>query len=142
MNALINNISAQRSKEMRDYASSRRRAARARRREQRSAGSAELLDQVAIRPLNDADRDELVRVAGRDSSATPTGDVLGAIADGRLVAAVSLTTGELVADPFIPSGDVRDELARRATKLQRMSAHRGHGFRRHGFHVTARPRRS
>ena len=142
MTSLITSISAQRNQEMRDYAASRRRALGARRRRTRSAGSAATADRAFIRRLDPsgADRAALEVLAGRDSAAAPSGEVLAAELDGRLIAAVSISTGELVADPFIPTASVVERLELRAKQLRRHGSRRA--IRRHGFHISAHPRRS
>ena len=94
MTSLITSISAQRNQEMRDYAASRRRALGARRRRRtRSASSAATADRAFIRRLahSGADRAALEALAGRDSAAAPSGEVIAAELDGRLVAAVSIS---------------------------------------------------
>jgi hypothetical protein len=140
MTSLITSISAQRSEELRSYAASRRRANRARRRDSRQAGSAAIAEHVSLRRLDPiADFEALHRLAGRDSAAAPAGAILGAELDGRLIAALSLDSGELVADPFVPTDAVVERLRERADRLR----HDGHRriARRHGFHLTLRPRR-
>ncbi len=138
MNALITNMANQRSKELRDYAGKRRLAGR--RRFSRSTRPSSSAAGISIRRLDvDTDAEALERLAGRDSAATPSGDVIGAERDGRLVAAVSLSTGELVADPFTPSATEREMLQRRAGQLA--GDGRRHSIRRHGFHLSAHPRR-
>jgi hypothetical protein len=118
MIALIQNMSAQRGKEMRDYAASRRKALRARRSNSQRAGTA---PDVAIRRLDPtgSDRHELELLAGRDSSTAPSGDVIAAERDGQLLAAMSLTSGEMVADPFLPTAAARTALISRAGLLRR-----------------------
>ena len=141
MTSLITEISAQRSQELRDYAASRRQATRARRRRSRSASSATVAEGATIRVLDPVtDRKALYRLAGRDSAAVPTGKVLVAEFDGRLVAALSLDTGALIADPFTATGEVVARLQARAAQLSH--GERGRTARRHGFHLTLRPRRS
>ena len=56
---------------------------------------------ITIRQLGTADAEALVTLAGRDSSAIPTGAAIGAFSpDGAMLAAISLETGEMIADPF------------------------------------------
>jgi hypothetical protein len=74
-------------------------------------------DQVTIRRLNHQDDESVVRLAQLDSSDTPTGELLGAVVDGRLVAALSLSSGEAVANPFMQSDGVRSMLELRARQL-------------------------
>lgn len=140
MTSLITSISAQRSEELRSYAASRRRANRARRRNPRQAGSAAIGERVSLRRLDPIDdQAALERLAGRDSATVPVGEVVGATLDGRLIAALSLDTGELVADPFVPTAAVAERLYERAATL-RDGGHRPVA-RRHGFHLALRPHR-
>ena len=122
MMALIQNMSANRGRELRAEGAAHRLAAKARRNGGRHAEGSHL----AIRRLDPAgtDRSALVRVAGRDSAIAPSGEVIGAERDGRLVAAVSLTTGQMVADPFVPT-DGAQTLLRSRAKLLRNSADQG-----------------
>jgi hypothetical protein len=77
----------------------------------------QIQDEVTIRTLGETDRESVVRLAQLDSSPVPEGDVLGAVVDGRLVAAVSLTSGDSVANPFIRSEGARSMLELRARQL-------------------------
>jgi hypothetical protein len=78
--------------------------------------------EVTIRPLGIDDVADLRRVAQRDSAREPRGELLGAELHGRLVAAISATTGELVADPFQPTAALVEAL--------RLSASESNGRRR------------
>jgi hypothetical protein len=114
--ALLNSMAGQRSKEMRDYAASRRRGAAARKGARR-AGANGLNGPVSIRRLevDGSDREPLRRLAGRDSATAPRGEVLGAERDGQLVAAVSATSGDVVADPFLPTAAIVERLKGRVS---------------------------
>ena len=57
---------------------------------------------ISIRLAAAADVPALRRVAERDSRLLPPGDLLVAEAQGEVQAALSLQTGEFVADPFAP----------------------------------------
>ncbi|MEA2298481.1 MAG: hypothetical protein QOF77_1417 [Solirubrobacteraceae bacterium] len=59
--------------------------------------------QVTIRPEAPADSAGVRRLAALDSAPVPRGPVLLAEGDGRLLAAISLATGRVVADPFAPT---------------------------------------
>jgi hypothetical protein len=72
---------------------------------------------IEIRMLTTEDDVALSRLAELDSANVPHGHLLGASADGRLVAAQSLATGEAIADPFLPTGQIRMLLAQRAGQL-------------------------
>jgi hypothetical protein len=77
--------------------------------------------ELTIRPLGGRDATELRRLAQRDSAREPRGELLGAEMDGHLVAAVSTTTGEVVADPFRPTAEAVAELRQTANRAN------GHG---------------
>jgi hypothetical protein len=72
--------------------------------------------EVTIRKLNGDDHESLVRLAQLDSSPVPQGELLGAVVDGRLVAALSLSSGESVANPFVSSEGLRSMLELRASQ--------------------------
>jgi hypothetical protein len=65
---------------------------------------------VEIRHATQADQAELLRLAQRDSARVPRGRLIVAATDGRLLAALSLDTGEGVADPFRPTANVLEAL--------------------------------
>ena len=73
---------------------------------------------VVIRAARGSDGPALRRLAELDSREVPTGDVLLAETDDELVAALSVSTGERVADPFRRTADVVDLLAYRAKGLR------------------------
>jgi hypothetical protein len=75
--------------------------------------------QITIRALGEEDRESVVRLAQLDTAPTPEGGLLGAVVDGRLVAAVSLADGHSVANPFVSSEHARSVLMRRARQLTR-----------------------
>lgn len=75
-------------------------------------------DAIVVRMLGDADREDLARIAGRDSALVPESSaLLGAEVDGRLLAALSLDDGAVVADPFRPSSAAVELLRLRARQL-------------------------
>jgi hypothetical protein len=80
---------------------------------------------IEIRLLGLEDGAALARLAELDTADLPPTPVLGGILDGRLVAAHSLATGESIADPFLPTAEVRSLLANRARQLP---CHRGRGL--------------
>jgi hypothetical protein len=81
---------------------------------------------ISIRRLGTGDRAELERLAQLDSRPPPEGALLGLAVEGRLVAAMSIATGESIADPFSRTGELRALLELRAAQLRR----REHGQRR------------
>jgi hypothetical protein len=65
---------------------------------------------LVVRPALPVDQSDLRRLASLDSAAPLSGEVLLAWAGGELRAALSLSTGDAVADPFWPSADLVDVL--------------------------------
>ena len=70
---------------------------------------------IVIRPARTDDAFAVRRLAYLDSQRPLRGDVLVALADDVPVAAVSLTDGRIVADPFRPTADVVDLLRLRTS---------------------------
>jgi hypothetical protein len=70
---------------------------------------------VLVRPARPVDADALTVLASLDSAAPLTGDVLLAISGGEVAAAMSLDTGAVVADPFVPTAHLV-ELLRTAAR--------------------------
>jgi hypothetical protein len=66
------------------------------------AGEASLV----VRRGRPADASELARLAALDSARALTGSTIVAEVEGRMVAAVSLHDGRVIADPFEPTADV------------------------------------
>jgi hypothetical protein len=73
--------------------------------------------EITIRPMGGEDRERAVRLAQLDSKRALEGHLLGASVGGRLVAAISIESGESVADPFVPSAHARAMLKLRASQL-------------------------
>jgi hypothetical protein len=73
--------------------------------------------ELVIRRLASGDEDALRVLAERDTTRPPDGEVVAAEKDGRLLAAISLDSGEVVADPFHPTADVVALLRVRAGQL-------------------------
>jgi hypothetical protein len=118
MYALITQMANDRNAELRRDASARRlgRLARRRRAAIRAADGA--TDEVTVRRLDPlADRDALVRLAERDSTDVPRGELVGAEVGGSLVAAISIGNRRVIADPFKPTASVRSLLEVRAAQL-------------------------
>jgi predicted Abi (CAAX) family protease len=72
---------------------------------------------IALRRAGDDEVGDLARLAGLDSARPLDGDVLVALVDGRLVAAISLADGRVVADPLAPTTEARALLHQRASQL-------------------------
>jgi hypothetical protein len=81
-------------------------------------------DSISIRPFTDSDVQAVREVAQRDSSTVPAGMLLVAEVGGRVRAALSLDTGEVVADPFARSAELVDLLRARARQLNGRPARR------------------
>jgi hypothetical protein len=121
MTTLITTIANDRSREMRREAAARRRLGRSRKlRSSRREADHHVVEAVAVRRLADraSDRAAVAHLAELDSTEPLNGDVLGAELDGRLVAAISLTTGDTIADPFTHTDQVRPLLEARAEQLR------------------------
>jgi hypothetical protein len=73
---------------------------------------------VLIRAARGSDGPALARLAALDSASLPSGDLLVAEADGELVAARSVETGAVLADPFHPTADVVALLTLRARSVE------------------------
>ena len=65
---------------------------------------------VLVRPARTVDAADLAALAVLDSAAPLTGDVLLAVSGGEVAAAMSLDTGAVVADPFVPTAHLIDLL--------------------------------
>jgi hypothetical protein len=82
-------------------------------------------DGITIRRLGDEDLKAVERLAQLESRRPPEGALLGVEIDERLVAAISLATGESMADPFSRTGELRALLELRAAQLlRRRNGHR------------------
>jgi hypothetical protein len=86
------------------------------------------LNDLILRICRDGDYPELRALAERDSASIPSGRLLAAEGDGRLLAVISLETGTVIADPFVPTNDAVELLRRRAWQIRRTEG--GSGFRR------------
>ncbi len=83
------------------------------------------VDGLVIRHLDGDDLAAAKRLAQLDSTPLPEGDLLGALVEGRLLAAISLTSGESIADPFSRTAELRALLELRAAQLRRrVNGHR------------------
>ena len=75
-------------------------------------------DQVTIRRAYPDDEGELARLAALDSRRLPGGDLLVGEVDGVLWAAVSISAGVAIADPFRASAGIVRLLEIRAAQLR------------------------
>ena len=77
------------------------------------------IDGISIRRLGDDDLAAVERLAQLDSRRPARGRAARGRGRGRLVAAISLATGESIADPFSRTGELRALLELRAAQLRR-----------------------
>src|SRR3982750_4686359 len=62
---------------------------------------------IALRRAGDDELEELARLAQLDSARPLNGESLVALVDGRLIAAISLADGRMIADPLAPTTEAR-----------------------------------
>jgi hypothetical protein len=88
--------------------------------------------QITIRRMNadGADRRALVKLAALDSHPPLDGEILGAVVENRLLAAISLTSGDLIADPFARTSELGRLLEMRAGQLRAQRPRRSRWTRR------------
>ena len=77
------------------------------------------MNEIFIRSATASDARAVRRVAERDSRLVPAGELLVAEVDGEIRAALSLFSGDAVADPFHPTAQVLDLLRLRARQVSR-----------------------
>jgi hypothetical protein len=85
-------------------------------------------DRVTVRHAHVGDEAALARLAALDSAHAPEGSVLVAEADARILAALPLGSGRLIADPFVPTAELVALLRMRAEQLEGAKRER-RGFR-------------
>jgi hypothetical protein len=87
----------------------------------KSDGGSEISATVVIRRLRDdeSDRTAIEALAERDSGAVPGGEILVAEVEGAILAAISLDSGALLADPFSRTNELRNLLQLRRAQLRR-----------------------
>jgi hypothetical protein len=79
--------------------------------------------------LTEVDRSAVADLAARDSGDAPEAPVVGIEVEGRLLAAASLSSGEVVADPFSRTDELRAMLALRIAQLARRDDGHRRGLR-------------
>jgi hypothetical protein len=99
-------------------------------------------DEIIIRRADPADAAALRRLAALDSAGLPDGVLLVAEVDGAVRAALSVTTGEHVSDPFFPTSELVELLAARADTVRATAHVRGERTRARLALWTARRRRT
>jgi hypothetical protein len=73
---------------------------------------------ITIRAAGPEDGEALRRLAQRDSRAIPDGELLIALVDGDARAAISLASGETIADPFHRTQELVGMLTLRGSRLR------------------------
>lgn len=117
--ALTEALAASRQAEMLDVAARARRSRPLRRRE-RPAGPSIRWASLTVRLATSDDRPDLERLAALDGAEeAPAGPVLIGSLMARPVAALSLSDGHVVADPFTPTCELVELLRLRARQLLR-----------------------
>jgi hypothetical protein len=99
---------------------------------------------ILIREATDRDHAELVRLAERDSAGQPPAPVLVAFVRGEARAAISLSTGAVIADPFLRTAELVRLVQLRAAQLaelERPSRGGGPRLRRRRRGIGSRQRR-
>jgi hypothetical protein len=83
---------------------------------------------LTIRRATASDEADLTRLAALDSSRLPSGELLVAALDERLVAALSIDTGAAIADPFEHTAAIVDSMRAqvRETRAPRPAVLPGH----------------
>ena len=81
---------------------------------------------ITLRPAAASDADTLAHLAALDSRDVPSGDLLLAEREGRIVAAVAVSTLDAVADPFERTADVVSLLKRHAVTRRHSRPARRH----------------
>jgi hypothetical protein len=72
---------------------------------------------IALRLAGADEAEDLERLAALDSASPLVGEALVALVDGTLVAAISLDSGRVIADPLAPTSEARALLHTRAAQL-------------------------
>ncbi|MBA2346721.1 MAG: hypothetical protein H0V81_00360 [Solirubrobacterales bacterium] len=72
---------------------------------------------IAIRLADESDAQSLTRLAGLDSARVPEDPLLLGLLDGRVVVALSLSAGTVIADPFTPTLDLVALVRQRSERL-------------------------
>ena len=91
---------------------------------------------IAVRPATANDREALERLAALDSTEPPRGSTLVGELLQRPVAALSLSDGQVIADPFVATTDIVALLRLRARQL---GARRPRRWRKRGHRHPASP---
>ena len=73
---------------------------------------------LLIRPASPADEPAIARLSALDEHVLPHGERLIGELGGRIVAALDVRSGDVVADPFVPTRGIVELLGLRAAQVQ------------------------
>ena len=74
---------------------------------------------LLIRPASPDDEPAIARLSALDEHVLPRGERLIGELGGRIVAALDVRSGDVVADPFVPTRGIVELLGLRAAQVQR-----------------------
>ena len=74
---------------------------------------------LLIRPASADDEPAIARLSALDEHVLPRGERLIGELGGRIVAALDVRSGDVVADPFVPTSGIVELLGLRAAQVQR-----------------------
>ncbi len=74
---------------------------------------------LLIRPASPDDEPAIARLSALDEHVLPHGERLIGELGGRIVAALDVRSGDVVADPFVPTRGIVELLGLRAAQVQR-----------------------
>lgn len=74
---------------------------------------------LLIRPASPEDEPAIARLSALDEHVLPRGERLIGELGGRIVAALDVRSGDVVADPFVPTRGIVELLGLRAAQVQR-----------------------
>jgi hypothetical protein len=74
---------------------------------------------LLIRPASPADEPAIARLSALDEHVLPRGERLIGERGGRIVAALDVRSGDVVADPFVPTRGIVELLGLRAAQVRR-----------------------
>lgn len=91
---------------------------------------------ISLRLERPEDRPAVTRVAERDSAPLPAEPLLVAVAPEGVRAAISLSNGQVIADPFVRTAEIVDLMRARARQLGRAARDaQSRGWRRTGRRI-------
>jgi hypothetical protein len=104
--------------------------------DRKAAAPAPDLHRLTVRLAEPSDYEAIVRLAALDSARVPTGDLVVAELGGGIQAAVPVSGGRAIANPFTPTADLVRLLELRAEQLREA----GYGDSQRGTVIALSPR--